>query len=599
MKKKIVWLVLGWCGFFAIWSFIGTSKKETVIEVAKKDYIITTQILWSGNAMTEIRKTGKVVWSSEIILSALTAGKIHSIPTKIWNTVGQWTVLAYLSDTQWSTIFREKNAQVAIATAKNTYEIQRKNLEKQIADLQLAQKRAQLSYDNTSGKTGNNTDLQLETIQKNIDKAYADYTTKVKSDNITIQNSITSAKNIYADTKNLLVDIIEQSNTLLRVDEKQLRWQEYIYLGAKNIVLKWQVESDLEILTARKTALEAKGNTISQENIQEYLEHYKTELSAMNIFLTSIKEMIADSVEDSRYLPRAKIDGYVTLFWWLQTKASGIISSTTSQINGLSTFLSLYKEQQLSLQKQIEILENDLALKSSQIKEGAQNTEISLDASNNNVSFAVDTKNLSLDSINNSLRQAQIALEEANFAAAKLVVKSPIAWEVADVMVDVGQEVSPWVPLMKIVSQGKDIDIVMSREELEWLLVWDSVQIENDTMKWEGVIVSIGSIAEKSGNFPVKLRVTQWDFSIGTFVDVVLSAKKSWVIVPLSSIKIVDNGVWQISLLEDNTIATKLVTLWEVFGDSVVIKDPLDVESVIITSDISNFDPTTMTLIHK
>jgi hypothetical protein len=45
-----------------------------------------------------------------------------------------------------------------------------------------------------------------------------------------VENSITSAKNIYADTKNLLVDIIEQSNTLLRIDEKQLRGQDYIYL---------------------------------------------------------------------------------------------------------------------------------------------------------------------------------------------------------------------------------------------------------------------------------------------------------------------------------------------------------------------------------
>jgi multidrug resistance efflux pump len=65
------------------------------------------------------------------------------------------------------------------------------------------------------------------------------------------------------------------------------------------------------------------------------------------------------------------------------------------------------------------------------------------------------------------LRQAQIALEEANFAAAKLIVRSPIVGEIADVMVDVGQEVSPGIPLVKIVSQGKDIDVLLSTEELE------------------------------------------------------------------------------------------------------------------------------------
>jgi hypothetical protein len=139
----------------------------------------------------------------------------------------------------------------------------------------------------------------------------------------------------------------------------------------------------------------------------------------------------------------------------------------------------------------------------------------------------------------------------------------------------------------------------LSTEELEWLMVGDSVQLKNDVILWEGVIVSIWSIAEKSWNFPVKLRVIQGDFSIGTFVDVLLSAKKSWVIVPLASVRIVDNWVGQISLLEGESITTKLVTLWEVFGDSIVIKDPLDAWSIIITSDISNYDPAIMTIKRK
>ena len=110
----------------------------------------------------------------------------------------------------------------------------------------------------------------------------------------------------------------------------------------------------------------------------------------------------------------------------MQSKASGIVASITAQVNGLQSFLTTYKDQQQSLATQIAILENDVVVKKNQLDQVSQNSAMSLESTNNNVDFATQTKDMNLQSLQNALRQAQLALDEANFNAAKLAVRAPI-----------------------------------------------------------------------------------------------------------------------------------------------------------------------------
>lgn len=195
-----------------------------------------------------------------------------------------------LIDTQGSTIFRAQNAGLSIQSAQNTYEIQKKNLEKQIADLKIAQERAQLSYTNTAGKTGNTTTLQISGLEQNLAKTKFDYETKIKTDAVTINNNIATAKNVYADTMNLLIDVTDQADDIVHVRDPQLRTQQYIYFAGKNDTIKANVETQLRDLIAKKTMLQEKGNAITEETIQEYLSSYRTYLDAVNAFVTTMKE---------------------------------------------------------------------------------------------------------------------------------------------------------------------------------------------------------------------------------------------------------------------------------------------------------------------
>lgn len=595
MKRKNI-LIFVWVIIAAI--ILGklfTQKPETTWEVAKKDFLITVLPLGTQWWQTSITKNGTVEWSSDIILSSLTAGRVQSITTDIGKDVGKWALLVKLADTQWTSTFRTESARLSINSAENTYEVQKKNLEKQINDLLIAQERANLNYTNTAWWTVNNTLLQLSGLQKSLEKNRLDYDNKVKADEITITNNIATAKNIYTDTTNLLLDVIDQWDKILGVTPANKNpIEEDIYIGGMSIETRNKAELQLKNLFIQRENLAKIGNNITWDSIQSYLEKYRTVLSDINEFTISMRKVLVNSIEDIRYLPRTKIDGYTASFSALQSKASGINSSITAQINGLSSFLSTYKDQQESLRKQIEIAENNILVQQTQLQEQAKNSSLNLQSTSGNLWFAVDTKELNLDTIRNSLAQAQLALREAEFNLSKLAIKAPIDWVVAEVLVDVWQEVSMGTPVVKLVSQWTEVNIDLSDKELEWIMIWDSVQLQQDQTQWTWVVVSVGKVADKNGNYPVKIVIEEWDFAVGSFIDVVLTASRWNKVIPLNAITIVDNGIWQIVVWDWTTISTKLVTLGMIFGNYAEITDSFDTTYQLVISDVKNYDPAKM-----
>jgi biotin carboxyl carrier protein len=524
---------------------------------------------------------------------------VQRISVGVGDTLGAGALVLSLYDTQWSNVFRAKNAWLAIQSAQNTYAIQKKNIEKQIEDLQIAQKRAALDFSTVTDSTGWTTSLQVEWLQKNIEKAKFDYTTKVAADDVTLKNYITTAKNVYSDTLNILIDVIDQADTIVHVKDQQERNQGYIYFAGKSDLIKNTVENELRALISKKIQLEQKGNAITENNLQEYLATYRIYCDDINHFVTTMKDALTQSIVDSRYLSEQQLAWYIASFGGIQAKANWIIASITAQVNGLQLFVATYKDQQKSLASQITILENDVQVRKSQLDQQSKNSALTLEASNSGVWFVTDTKNLQLESLQNSLRQAQLALDEANFNAGKLTVRAPIAGEISDVLVDIGQEINVGTPLVTMVSAGKEVDVSLAQAELEGLFVWGRVTVEDDYGKWEGTIVSIGSVAEKSGNFPVKIRVTRWEFAIGSFVQVLLWAQRSGLLVPINAVTVVDNGVGQIVLWDGTTLETMLVTLWETFGSLVEVKDTLPSYKKLVISDTQNYDAQTMKITEK
>lgn len=128
-----------------VWIWISFSKKTTPSQSSEEkiDFVIETMSLGDQSAKTAITKNGKVEWISDITLSAQTAGRVVAIDRKIGDNIAKNSLIIELEDSQWSSRFRAENSAIAVETAENTYEVQKKNLEKQIQDLLLAKERVE------------------------------------------------------------------------------------------------------------------------------------------------------------------------------------------------------------------------------------------------------------------------------------------------------------------------------------------------------------------------------------------------------------------------------------------------------------------------
>jgi multidrug resistance efflux pump len=62
-----------------------------------------------------------------------------------------------------------------------------------------------------------------------------------------------------------------------------------------------------------------------------------------------------------------------------------------------------------------------------------KNAELWLKQSQTSYEFAKNTKDLNLESLQNNLKSAQVALAQAQFDQSKLSVRAPIKWIIADI----------------------------------------------------------------------------------------------------------------------------------------------------------------------
>lgn len=169
-----------------------------------------------------------------------------------------------------------------------------------------------------------------------------------------------------------------------------------------------------------------------------------------------MREIFINSIDDVRY--QAQIDGFSNLFVGLQNRTSGLNASVTAQINASRTYFATYQNSQESLAQQIDSLRSQIELAKRQLRDAEFNTMIGVERSN--VGFDSQVMNAELSS-----RGAQLQLEQARFMQSKLRVVSPISALVADILVDIGQDVVPGTPVMRLVSSDQQIHVMLTVDE--------------------------------------------------------------------------------------------------------------------------------------
>ena len=617
----VVLFLIAWCA----------KKVEPV--ALKIPFVLTTQPLVQTTQSSYFTKNAKIIWTSQITVTSQIWWRVVSLPVGLGAIVNQWQLLVQLADTAWSTKFGLQRSQVAIDTANNTFDIQKQSLDKQIADTQLALQRAQstattVSWDtakqlekaqfdaqNSQNISWSTTQLQLTKLQWDLEKQKFDLETLRTSNRQTLANFVQTAQNINFDITNLVQDIATQTNILVWATEEFRNSSEALspYLWAKDFNAKSQARNALVRLLWLQAQLKSLDTAVTTGNLTMYLGSYSDILDSVNQTVASVKTLLIASVPWWSFTQQV-IDWLTAQFNGYASRSSGITSSITAQINWIKSFTSTYQKNEDSFVKQIASLDSQIWITTKTLQDAAFATSIWLDrttlatqdqriwvdiwlqSAQSNANFVSSTKDINLQSLQNSLKNAQIWLAENQFNQSKLRIASPITAIISDVLVDVGQDITPGTPLVSLASTSQEIEIKLIDKERDSIQVWQSVTIVNERQQTQWRISSLSRVWDKNWSFKAIVLFNDQDFSIGTFVDVRIPLSQWWVIIPLNAVKIVDINRGQIYLRDGTKIIPKTVTLWQLFGDRIEIVDILPLTYQLITSDVSNYDPSKMNL---
>ena len=631
--KKILSLSL--VAFLLMYTLAGCASAPA--DSSKTEFIIRTQTLSKADLQWVITKSAKVQGTSEVTLTSQVSGRIKSVATTLWATVTPWAILITIDDIQWSTSFAVDKAQTAARIARDSYETQRLTLQKQIADANIAYQRSKTSYETTQADidkqldkarrdlasttisaTWSVTNLQIEKLQKDLEKAQFDYDTKVKADNQTRENLTLSTKTIHADMTSLLSDVLDQSDRILGVTTLHEHSNDTfdIYLGARDIYSKNDAVLSFYALNSLKTNLASLSpDGITTGNVEDYLTSYKPIIDGINTMLADMKILLLQSVPSADRFPQSQIDALNTVFNGLQSRSSALFTSINTQLNTSRTFFATYRENQESLQRNVDLLRDQIAITTKQLEDTSYTTQlwfdrtkIAADSQLTNADLALQTSKLARDLAvrtedatlslyQSNRRQAEIAAQEALFNRDKFVIQSPLDATVADVLVDIGQDISPGTPLVKLVSRSQQIELLITASERDGVEVGQTVTVTNSDILHQWMISSLSTVADKWGNYKMIVALPENAFTIGSFVDVVIPLQWGNVVLPLNTIDIVDVQRWQINLRDGKEIIRKTIDLGQFFGDMVEVTSSIPLTEQLILSDIAQYDPETMTLV--
>lgn len=565
----------------------GCGSEQSTTPVQKQPFYIQTTPIYNAQNMWYITKSAKVQGASEIVLTSMVSGKVKTIATSIGSLISNGKLLVQLQDTTSPFDKAVQDAQIAYQKAQLWAQTTKDDIAQQL-------KKIQYDVNNVNETlTGSSSQIQLAKLEKDLEKAEFDYQAKVKSDGQTNENLITSARNIQSDLAILLQDTVTETDKLLGItdlytngDYKDLR----IYLWARDEMIKSDVTNSFYTISSLQNQLDTMHSAdITSDNVTTYLKAYQSIVTSLSDHFVLMKKLFVNSIDDARY--KAQLTLSLNTFTALQTKNSTLNASITSQLNSIRSYFASYGDQQQSLAKQIDSLRDQIAVAKRGLEDAAFNTNLWADRSK--IGFDSQIKNADL-----TTQSAYLQLQQANFNQSKFSIISPLQGFVADVLVDLGQDVAPGTPLLKIVSTQQQIELTLTPQEVKTVNLWQKVIIESDLWAWEWTIAQISQVADKSGSFKIVIVVGQSTIPTGLFVTVKIPVQKGTVLLPLSSLFIVDTNSAVGYFRDGQQIINKTITIWSIFGDQIEITDKIPTNYDLITTDITNYDETTMNIVN-
>ena len=668
------------------WTSVGSGE---IVQDEEQSFFIETRSLGDFPTSYEIEKTWKLSSTQSVNLSSNAAGKIEKINVKEWQAVKSWQLLATLADNIGNFNLNVDRANNAISRAKINYDSQKIALDKQIADAELSLSgftknlanlkttNKQNIEKNESDKLSINTDEELARIDLNIEKIdqnivrigqnigtfELDIETQKLSNNETLGTYKNTLKNEQNTIRLILDSVIEFSDEILWITEVNESENDDFqrFLWVRDPAQLQQSEKSLEgLINFRdwefQTFIPNDISNMTDIQILRAVDSSERSYALIEGHLVDLERTIQNSLPSSRLFSQEQIDSYENTINNFQSNNQSSLTGFISQKNQIVSFISTYEKNLESTGKQIEILEQDIAIlnkdkdillndrivQEKNIESSKRDLEIWLESTITqwndavvslenqiaavklNISNAKANKTITLQSLTNQIQEAEISYKEAVNQRNKLSIYSPIAWTVSSINVDVWQEVSNgWELFLIENTASSELVIWLTDDELGLIKVWTEVAVQYNEKVEKADVFSISSVADSNLNYKTAINLKWNDVKIGEILKVYIPIKSENTLVPLNIVdvdSIGSSGVL-VSYNNEKWIFEDLrVELGKNYGEEIEVlacENPVydpDIEdekiqefvpceifdkSEIVTSNVSNFDKNKFKIVKK
>lgn len=624
--KKIISLAL----LSVILVSCGAPVAETPkTEPAKIPFSIRTQPYGEFPQEYVIQKTGRLVGSSSISMSALGVGRVDAVLVKEGANVKKGQVLVRLKDTTANYDLRLSQASNGLSNTKNSAESTRVSLEKSVQDAKIAVERAQLDYDTTLSTTQNNLDkatrdadksnldqsasdanITLKQLEASLDKAKLDYQNLIVANQQTLLNYNTSFQNSLSDIKKFYTKIVFEGDRLYGISPKYQYENNDIrpFIGGGKTSYYSTLEFAFFDLDNTAKQLDARATTpVDEQNLILQLDEIAKNYKTAKAYLDVTGKYLQDSTLSTTFT-QAKLDALIAANNGYKSELSGLETAWVAFRNGASTFLANYKNNESSAasglivqQKNIEVQKRQLAtsqfdtsLNLDKTKTtGIQlstNAKLALETAKLNYDTAVKNRSIALDKLKISETDASLSVSQAEREYEKLIIRAPIDGSITRVTASVGADVSPGTLLVELANQNPEILFDVEASIAKLLVIGGSQRVQYQGKSYSGVVVGVSAVATETLLYSARIKIQEPVAQLGQVATISLNIPSEHRVISLDIVKVLSEKYGEIQTLKNQAIVPVEVELGRIVGSNAEILTKIPSDTVVILNNVSNFD---------
>lgn len=560
---------------------------------------VITQTIWWDVPLWKYSVIWEVFSDKESILSAKFPSDVVNIKVSIWSKVKAWDVLVET---------KSENIQIAYEDAKLAYSNALNTLSKTINSTNRSIESSKIAYEN-SKSASNNTSVQIDLQKK---QALQSLNTTKTSSKLSVESAEQALNNILDNSqkseelaKNNLDNAIENSKIIINNtinDLDKILWFNEINKSSADTYNSYLWAFDITSITNARDSYQKSLNMAWKINYSD--------ISNILAILSSLKNSTNANIELLKksttwmWFSDTELKSLINFYNWVNSSIQNTITSLTSYKKSLDSTITTNKSSIESAKKALAQAKQEewwssqsIELAEDAYKVNVQSLENTLDTVQNNAAASRSayewTKELAKLQIAQVKSQADMAKSNLNNAQIRLddlTIRAPFDWEVVDIYVDNGDEISAWINIIKIKNSNADFKIVafLTKAQTKWIWVWDMIWIWEKSMD---KISSISSVLDPiTKKYKIEIRHSNPFLHAWQFVNLSFTPKNlntdinnSAIFIPLNSIFVTSD--WNYVWIYKNWVSEKKnINLWEISWDTIEITSWLNNWDKVIIS---------------